>query len=97
VRRSDGTIAIEPRKPSQRVGDRYTTDAIRVGIRRACEKAKCPDWHTYLLRYSRAAEARSKHGSEAGLAILGDRSPAMLNHYAPSNWEAATAAARATG
>ena len=96
-RRTDGTISMEPRKPSERVGDRYTTDAIRVGILRACEKAKCPGWHTYLLRYSRAAEARREHGSEAGLAILGDRSPAMLNHYAPSNWEAAAAAARATG
>lgn len=91
------TIKMRPRRPSPRVGDHYAVSSIRHAIMRACEKAGCPGWYTYLLRYKRSQEIRSSHGAEAAAVNLGDRSPEMLNHYAPAGWDKAAEAALATG
>jgi len=97
-RKPDGrTIKMQPRRPSPRVRDTYGAASIRSAIRRACEKAGCADWFPYLLRYARNQEIRRLHGPEAAAANLGDRSPQMLNRYAPPDWEAAVDAAMKTG
>jgi integrase len=91
------TIKMQPRRPSSRVRETYGAASIRSAIRRACEKAGCQEWFPYLLRYARNQEIRRLHGPEAAAANLGDRSPQMLNRYAPPGWEAAVEAALKTG
>jgi integrase len=93
----DGTIKMQARKPSPQVREAYTSASIRRGIMRACDKAGCGEWFPYLLRYARNQEIRRLHGPEAAAANLGDRSPQMLNRYAPPGWEAAVEAAMKTG
>jgi integrase len=95
--RKDGTIRFQPPAPSSRVRDHYDAAGIRRAITRACEKAGCESWFPYLLRYARNQEIRRLHGPEAAAANLGDRSPQMLNRYAPPGWEAAVEAAMKTG
>lgn len=95
--RKDGTIRFQPPATSGRVRDRYDSASIRRAISRACEKAGCESWFPYLLRYARNQEIRRLHGPEAAAANLGDRSPQMLNRYAPPGWEAAVEAALKTG
>lgn len=92
-----GTIKMQPRRPSPRVRETYAASSIRHAIMRACEKAGCTEWFPYLLRYARNQEIRRLHGPEAAAANLGDRSPQMLNRYAPPGWEAAVEAALKTG
>ena len=92
-----GTIKMAGRLASHRVHEFYTTSAIRHGVMRACEKAGCGSWFPYMLRYARNQEIRRKHGAEAAAVNLGDRSPQMLNRYAPPGWEKAAEAALATG
>jgi integrase len=91
------TIKMQPRRPSPRVRETYAASSIRHAIMRGCEKAGCPEWFPYLLRYARNQEIRRLHGAEAAAANLGDRSPQMLNRYAPPGWEAAVEAAMKTG
>jgi integrase len=96
-RRQTDTIKMRPARPSPRVHEFYATSSIRQAIYRACDAAKCPEWFPYLLRYARNQEIRRLHGPEAAAANLGDRSPQMLNRYAPPGWEAAAEAALKTG
>lgn len=77
--------------------DCYDSASIRRAISRACDKAGCESWFPYLLRYARNQEIRKLHGPEAAAANLGDRSPQMLNRYAPPGWDAAVEAAMKTG
>ena len=94
---SPPTVPMSPRRASSRVGETYAASSIRHAITRACKKAKCEGWYPYLLRYARNQEIRKLHGPEAAAANLGDRSPQMLNRYAPAGWEAAADAAAKTG
>jgi len=96
-RRQTDTIPMRPGRPSPRVREFYAASSIRHAIARACDKAGCADWFPYLLRYARNQEIRRLHGPEAAAANLGDRSPQMLNRYAPPGWEAAAEAAMKTG
>lgn len=92
----NGVIAIEPRRPSPRVGRRFTKDAIRRCVARAIVKANearaadglppLPHWTPYQLRYTRLREIRRAGGREAAQAVAGHSRATMTDHYAPANW-----------
>ena len=97
----------KPRKPSPRVGDSFTKDAIRIAVARAVEKANkarkakglppLPPWTPYQLRYSRLREIRRLDGRDAVQATAGHADARMSDHYAPPGWEDAAAAALRSG
>jgi integrase len=92
----DGVIPIEPRKPSPRVGKRFTKDSILRCVTRAIIKANAaraeeglpplPHWTPYQLRYTRLREIRKAGGREAAQAVAGHSRATMTDHYAPANW-----------
>ena len=85
------------RKPSPRVGDTFTKDAIRIAIARAAAAADVPHWTPYQLRYSRLREIRRLDGRDAVQATAGHADARMSDHYAPPGWEDAAAAALRSG
>lgn len=103
----DGVLSMRQAKPSPRVGDRFTKDALRIAIRRAVVKANkereklgeppLPYWTPYQLRYLRLREIRKAGGREAAQAIAGHSQATMTDHYAPAGWGRAARAALATG
>lgn len=95
--RSVDVIRIEARKPSPRVGDAFTKDAIRIAIARAAAAAGVPHWTPYQLRYSRLREIRRLDGRDAVQATAGHADARMSDHYAPPGWEDAAAAALRSG
>jgi integrase len=96
-RRRPDTIPMRSPKPSARVGECYTTAAIRRAIKRACEKAGVSAFPTYELRYTRIDEVRRLHGPDAAQRTAGHRTRALVDHYAPVGREEATRAALLSG
>jgi integrase len=94
---SNGATIKMRRKPSSRVGNLFTSDAIRVAIQRAAAAASVPAWTPYQLRYLRLREIRRDYGPEAARATAGHTRDSMTAHYAPPSWEAAAGAAAASG
>jgi len=94
---SNGATIKLRRKPSSRVGNVFTSDAIRVAIQRAAAAAGVPAWTPYQLRYLRLREIRRDYGPEAARATAGHTRDSMTAHYAPPSWEAAAGAAAASG
>jgi integrase len=101
-----GTIPMQARKPSPRVGRMFKKDAINRAVHRAIGKANAdeerqgpavPHWTPYQLRYTRLREIRKAAGREAAQAIAGHSSATMTDHYAPPNWGRAARAAHRTG
>ena len=90
-------ISISPRRPSPRVGERFTKDALRIAIARAAEAAGVPHWTPYQLRYTRLQEIRREQGREAVQATAGHSRAEMSDHYAPAGWERAEEAALRSG
>jgi integrase len=92
----DGVIPMESRKPSPRVGKRYTKDTILRAVTRGIAKANkaraeeglplLPHWTPYQLRYTRLREIRKHGGREAAQATAGHSRATMTDHYAPANW-----------
>lgn len=77
--------------------DHYTVASFRRAITRACDRADrlaegdrgpdgkkrlVPDWHPHQLRHNFATLIRKKHGSEAALVLLGDKTTRMIDIYA---------------
>ncbi len=58
-------------QPKRIPGDTYTTNAVQVAIRRACEKAKVGRWTPHMLRHAALSRIREKRGLEAAAAIGG--------------------------
>ena len=94
---STGATIKMRRRASPRVGNLFTSDAIRVAIQRAAEAAGVPPWTPYQLRYLRLREIRRDYGPEAARATAGHTRDSMTAHYAPPSWEAAAGAAAASG
>jgi integrase len=94
---SNGATIKLRRKPSARVGNLFTSNAIRVAIQRAAAAAGVPAWTPYQLRYLRLREIRRDYGPEAARATAGHTRDTMTAHYAPPSWEAAAGAAAASG
>jgi integrase len=92
----DGVIPMEVRKPSPRVGKRYTKDTILRAVTRGIAKANkaraeegqppLPHWTPYQLRYTRLREIRKRGGREAAQATAGHSRATMTDHYAPATW-----------
>ena len=59
------------RDPGRAPGERYTKDAYRWAITRACLKAGVEVWTPHQLRHTRATQIRKKFGIEAAQVILG--------------------------
>ena len=59
-------------KALERIGERYTANAYRTAIKRACEAAGIPPWTPYQLRHTAAQEARANAGVEGVSAVLGN-------------------------
>jgi len=95
--RAADVIPLESRKPSPRVGDSFTKDAVRVAIARAADEAGVPHWTPYQLRYSRLREIRRLNGRDAVQATAGHADARMSDHYAPPGWDDAAAAALRSG
>jgi integrase len=55
----------------RRPGPRYTKDAYRWAIARACRRAGVPQWCPLQLRHSAATKIRSRFGLEAAQTVLG--------------------------
>lgn len=94
---SPDLIRMGGRKPSPRVGDSFTKDAIRIAIARAAAAAGVQHWTPYQLRYSRLREIRRLDGRDAVQATAGHADARMSDHYAPPGWEEAAAAALRSG
>jgi integrase len=101
-----GTIPMQPRQPSPRVGRMFKKDAINRAVHRAIVKANddedrngppVPHWTPYQLRYTRLREIRKAAGREAAQAIAGHSTATMTDHYAPANWGRAARAAQRSG
>jgi integrase len=69
-------------KPRRAPGGRYSVDAYRRAIARACERAEVPVWRPHQLRHSKATEIRREVGVDAARAVLGHRSPKVTETYA---------------
>lgn len=89
----------KPRKehPARAAGDRYTDDAYRAAITRACVKAGVPHWFPYQLRHLAAAEVKSLFGLDAVQALLGHHTRTMAEHYGGAAVKAAAEVAKARG
>lgn len=69
--------AREPRK----LGDRYTTLAVGVAIRRACRAAGVTPWSPHRLRHAALTRIRREHGIEAAAAVAGHSAITMTDRY----------------
>jgi integrase len=58
-------------KPKRTPGEFYDVTAYNRAIRRACEAAGIPHWHTHQLRHNSATYLREEFGIEAAKTILG--------------------------
>jgi integrase len=72
------------RKPNpERVpGRRYSANAYRVAIRRACVKAGVPIWSPLRLRHNAATAIRARFGLEAAQVIMGHAQADITEVYA---------------
>jgi len=103
----NGLLSTQPRKPSPRVGKRFSRNAITRAVTRAIAKPNkaradeglppLPHWTPYQLRYTRLREIRKRGGREAAQAVAGHSRATMTDHYAPANWGKAARAALRTG
>jgi len=96
-KRRPDTIPKHSPQPSPLAGEFYTTAAIRRAVKRACEAAGVPYFVPYEMRNTRSDEARRLHGPDHSQAVLGDKSRALVDHYAPVGWELAVEAATLSG
>jgi integrase len=60
-------------RPRRVLRDRYDVVTYARAVRRACSKAKVPEWSPNRLRHNAATEARKRFGLEAASALLGHR------------------------
>jgi integrase len=70
------------RSPQRSPGDRYSVNAYRHAIARACKRAGVPVWKPHQLRHTKATEIRREAGLDAARAVLGHRSPVVTEVYA---------------
>jgi integrase len=81
----------------QKPGQRYTPNAINHAIRRACEKAGVPRWHTHQLRHTASLLIMRDHGVEAARSVLGHKTLNMTLHYSGVDLERAKQVAAKIG
>ena len=68
--------------PSRSHGARYTTDAVRRAIARACKLAGVSHWHPHQIRHTAGTRFRREAGLEAARILLGHSSPVVTEeHY----------------
>lgn len=63
-------------------GRRYTRNAYRVAIQRACVKAGVPIWAPLQLRHTAATAIRARYGLEAAQVVLGHATADVTQVYA---------------
>ena len=62
-------------------GECFDADAINRAIRRGCEKAGIPIWHTHQLRHTAALLIEREFGLDAARAALGHRTANLTAMY----------------
>ncbi len=80
--RSRGARSVRKAAPKRRPGPRYTKDAYRVAVRRACRKAGVTTWSPVQLRHTAATLIRAKYGLEAAQTVLGHSKADVTEIYA---------------
>jgi hypothetical protein len=84
VRSKWAWLRIRKRHPKER----YTTNALRRAIHRACNKAKVPVWGVNRLRHNRATELR-QFGLDLVGTVLGHTKLETTQIYSEKNLDAA--------
>jgi integrase len=82
---------------SRQPGRRYSVTNYDNAIRKACEKAAVPRWHSHQLRHTFGTLARRAGGIEAAQTALGHAKADTTEIYAEKNVELAAAIARLIG
>ncbi len=70
-----------------------SSGVIYTAIRRACQRAKLPLWHTYQLRHAAITRISLQHGKDVAQAVAGHAKATMTDHYDAGNLERAKRAA----
>lgn len=83
--------------PKRIAGRCYSTHGLEVAVKRACKKAKIPNWHPNQLRHLYATEVRRVYGLEAAQVLLGHASADVTQVYAERDMELAAKVASEIG
>ena len=70
-----------PKKTSRKIGDKYSVDAYRKAIGRACDAAGVPRWTPHRLRHNAGTDLRRQFGVEMARVILGHSNVATTEIY----------------
>ena len=74
----------------QQPGARHTqSSTFQQAVRRACRRAKVPDWSVLQIRHSRGTEVRERFGVEGAAASMGHKRVETAQIYAEKNAELA--------
>ncbi|MGD9690902.1 MAG: tyrosine-type recombinase/integrase [Phycisphaerales bacterium] len=73
--------------PPRRGSRRYSPDALRNAITRACRRAGVAPFTPHQVRHAVAAHVRDARGLDAACALLGHAHVSMTEHYAPLAFE----------
>ncbi len=84
-------------KAARKPGQTYGPKVINHAIRRACEKAGVPLWHTHMLRHTASLLIMREHGVEAARSVLGHKTLNMTLHYSGVDLERAKEVAAKIG
>jgi integrase len=100
IRRDKRAKRQSPVQPSQRdrrihgakrkPKDHFTVSGFNRAIRRACEKANIPPWHTHQLRHAAALLIEREYGLDAARATLGHRTANLTAMYSGIDTEKAS-------
>lgn len=83
--------------PKRQQGELFTAGDINTAIRRACNRANIPIWHTHQLRHTASLEISRVHGLEGAKAALGQSTIQMTARYAGIDLEKAKEVASKIG
>ncbi|MCP4248842.1 MAG: site-specific integrase [bacterium] len=68
--------------PQRTPSDQYDAGSYGCSIRKACDKAGIPRWHSHQLRHAAATRIRKQFGLDEARAVLGHRSTPVTEVYA---------------
>jgi integrase len=84
-------------RPKRKPGEQYTASSLGQAIRKACAKAKIPNWHPNQLRHTAATLIRSKFSLDASRVALGHSKASTAEIYAAEDRKKARRVARKLG
>jgi integrase len=83
-----------PKRPPRQ---RYDVNNFQQAVRRACRRAKVPNWTVLQIRHARATDVRARYGVEGAQASLGNARVETAQIYAERNQMLAERIAREIG